>query len=191
MKTYLHLALAALLLAAGCKKDEPPKAVLPPATHEGKNVGGCLIDGEVWLTSFSQGTVISGPGTAAVVSKKKGQYVYDFSINLYSGQSGRSIELKCFNASGTGRCEFTMARPPVPQPDPNYGLYHNGAAPGQVGDFVTGPDATGWLAITYLDAQKYIVAGEFAFTGLDAATGRKVVVSQGRFDTTCFYLEVP
>ena len=46
MKTYPFFCLAAaLLLAAGCKKDDP-EAGLPPATQEGKNTGGFLLNGQ-------------------------------------------------------------------------------------------------------------------------------------------------
>ena len=179
-----------LALAAGCKKNDP-EATLPPATDEGKNVGGCLIDGVVWQTSSSHGSVWGGPGTAAVVSKKAGQGFYNVSIILSSGQSSRTIELKCKNTLGYGRCEFNTTLPPVTSPEPSYAQYRNGAAPGIIGKFTTSPSATGWMDITYLDTQKSIIAGRFAFTGQDAVSGREVVISEGRFDTICYYIELP
>ena len=49
MRTYPFLALAAALLAAGCKKNDTDPNGLPPATQEGKNTGGLLLNGETWL----------------------------------------------------------------------------------------------------------------------------------------------
>jgi len=45
--------LLALLTAAGCNEDDPtskePIDQLPPATQEGKNTFGCLVNGEAWV----------------------------------------------------------------------------------------------------------------------------------------------
>ena len=184
------LALTVMLPFVSCKKDDP-KVALPPATQEGKNIGGCLIDGEVWKTSGRQGSIWSGPGTAAVVSKKMGQPFYNVSVILSSGESSRTIELECKNMLAPGRCEFNTTMPPASMPEPSNAHYPNGAAPGKVGDFVTGATATGWLEITYLDAQRQIIAGRFAFTGQDKSNGQQVIISEGRFDTICYYLELP
>ncbi len=55
MKSHVPLALAVLLLAGSCKKDEP-EAGLPPATHEGKNTAGCLVNGERFVaTGYGSG----------------------------------------------------------------------------------------------------------------------------------------
>ena len=182
--------LGILLTMVACKKENVSDN-LPQLTQEGKNIGGCKIDGEIWRTSGTNSPSFSSLGTAAIVSKKKGQSVYNISIILSGGESSRTIALKCINTPGYGLCEFNTASPPVTSPETSHTLYHNGSAPGAVGDFVTGPTATGWLEITYLDTQKQIVAGRFAFTGQDLVTGRKVIVTEGRFDTICYYLELP
>lgn len=55
MRTYPFLCLAAaLLFAAGCKKDDP-EAGLPAATHTGANTFGCLVDGQVFVPLPPQG----------------------------------------------------------------------------------------------------------------------------------------
>ncbi|MEM1406715.1 MAG: hypothetical protein AAGG59_08075 [Bacteroidota bacterium] len=47
----------ALFTSAGCSDDEPnsqePIDQLPPATQEGRNTFGCLVNEEVWVTQTS------------------------------------------------------------------------------------------------------------------------------------------
>ncbi|MEM1406713.1 MAG: hypothetical protein AAGG59_08065 [Bacteroidota bacterium] len=49
--------LMTLFAAAGCSDDEPgsqePIDQLPPATREGRNTFGCLVNGEAWVTKTS------------------------------------------------------------------------------------------------------------------------------------------
>ncbi|MBF9142613.1 DUF6252 family protein [Hymenobacter properus] len=193
MKPTLLFPLAAALLAAGCKKDDP-KAMLPPATQEGKNVGGCLIEGEVWQTSPGQGLFASATGTRALVSKRAGQSTYTIKIGLSSDSpSSRLIEFACFGASGVGAYSFTQKLPSYtsPTPEPDNAQYHNRKGNGPTGDFSTGPAAPGQMTITRFDLQKHIVAGTFSFVAQDSVSGRKVNLTDGRFDVEFVYLELP
>lgn len=45
----LLLFLTSLFIFSRCKKDNPPPAVLPAATQEGKNNVGFTLNGEVWV----------------------------------------------------------------------------------------------------------------------------------------------
>jgi hypothetical protein len=60
MKRYTYLLLAILsieLIATGCKKQKvEPIDQLPPATQEGKNTFGCLVNGEAWTPKGNNGT---------------------------------------------------------------------------------------------------------------------------------------
>jgi hypothetical protein len=195
MRTYLFLSLAAVLLAAGCKKDESPKSTLPPATQEGKDIGGCLIDGEVWQTSPGHGLFASSTGTYALVSKRVGQSTYNISIGLSSDApaTNRYLNFKCLKAAGVGVYPFTMIVPPdnSPAPEPDNAQYHNYNGNGPKGKFITGPAAPGQLTITYFDLQRHIIAGRFSFIAQDSVSLRKVTLSDGRFDCQFNYLELP
>lgn len=185
--------LGVLLALAACKKDNP-EATLPPATQEGKNVGGCLIEGEVWQTSPGQGLFASATGTHALVSKKAGQSTYLINIGLSSDSpSSRYIDFACFKATGVGTYPFTLNVPSYtsPKPEPDNAQYHNRTGNGPTGDFSTGPAAPGQLTITRFDLQKHIVAGTFSFVAQDSVSGRKVSLTDGRFDVEFSYLELP
>lgn len=57
MKVFIFLLLATFLTSCdGCDNDPPPKTEiekLPPATQEGKNTFGCLVNGKAWVTKTS------------------------------------------------------------------------------------------------------------------------------------------
>jgi len=65
MKKFFLAALCLWLFLPACKKDEPQPnnhglpdyTVLPPATQEGKNTFGCLVNGEVWVPRVPVGSV--------------------------------------------------------------------------------------------------------------------------------------
>ncbi|HYG02765.1 MAG TPA: hypothetical protein VD927_09980 [Chryseosolibacter sp.] len=59
MRHLSHILLAFLTGCNGCKLDDPQPAPktelekLPPATQEGKNTFGCLVNGMAWYTVSS------------------------------------------------------------------------------------------------------------------------------------------
>lgn len=56
-RTFYSLAIIILLVSyEGCDNDPNPKTELeklPPATQEGKNTFGCLVNGKAWVTKTS------------------------------------------------------------------------------------------------------------------------------------------
>lgn len=181
-----------MLQLVACKKDDP-KVELPPATQEGKNTGGCLIDGEVWKATPTRGLFGSSTGLFAFVNKKTGQNTYVISIILLSDNPSRGINFQCLKATGVGIYPLTLKVPSYasPLPKPDYAHYRNSNGNGPRGEFVTGPMATGQLEITYFDLQKQIIAGRFSFTGQDSVSLRKVTISDGRFDAIFSYIQYP
>lgn len=51
-RTLLVLAIVTFFIFSKCHKDNPPPAVLPPITQEGKNTVGFTINGEVWVPYY-------------------------------------------------------------------------------------------------------------------------------------------
>lgn len=193
MKALPNALILCTALVAGCKeKAQEPKIELPAATQEGKETGGCFIDGEAWRNSPTSGLFGSATGMFALVNKKAGQNTYVISIGISSDNPSREVSFRCLKATGVGIYPFTVKVPahgPVPEPD--YARYRNNSGNGPKGEFITGPTATGQLEITYFDLQKNVIAGRFFFVGQDSVSSRRVSLSDGRFDTKFAYMEFP
>ncbi|GAA4367002.1 hypothetical protein GCM10023185_38490 [Hymenobacter saemangeumensis] len=189
MKTLAHLLLLTLALT-GCKKDAP-EAGLPPATQEGRNIGACRIDGQVWQTSYSQGTAISSSGVSALVVKRASQSTYEVSINLSSGNPSRYIKLDCKSTPGYGTCYFNTTLPSSAALLPSHALYQNRTGSGPRGEFTTNASANGQLDVTYFNLDNHTIAGRFSFVAQDSLSQRRVSITDGRFDIQFVYLELP
>ena len=179
MKTYLLLSLAATLLAAGCKKDDP-EAGLPPATQEGKNTGGCLINGERFVAASRGGGLLSNPTPALL-----GGFSFD---SLYSLQlAGPNSTLRLFfRSQKTGNYLLNKDTQYYPRAGALYVLNHavysmTGSAGGEV--YITSSRHTGQVSLNYASVSSGISAGTFEFTAASTTDPNKTVtVTRGRFD---------
>ena len=192
MRTYSYLALtAALLLAASCKKDDP-EAGLPPATQEGKNTAGCLINGQPFVASGFG----SGPGRVAGLG---GGFAYDsaYYLRLNGKLGGQDGSLHIFLNSvpdykkqallGEYILNNTTPYLPIALPSQclNYAAFFPNDNPQEV--YRTDAQHTGKVELTYVDISnvrvKRIASGTFEFTAVSSLDPNKAVrVTSGRFD---------
>lgn len=182
MKPYLILALAAVLLAAGCKKDDP-EAGLPPATQEGKNPGGCLVNGERFVAAESGGSLLTNP----ILALRGGfafDSVYYVSMNgTYQGQRATILLFLRTRVAGTYYLNRTTVY--YPQGDPlqvfSHATFTVSGSHGEV--YVTNAQHTGQAVLTRADIARGISAGTFEFTAASMFDPSKIVtVTKGRFD---------
>ncbi len=165
MRTYRHLALAAVVLAlsaSSCKKDGPA-ASLPAATQEGKNTFGCLVDGQPFVPK---------PPTGIFSSRRDPLEAYIYRTDLL------------ISARGDGKVDFALRNTFQPgtytigeTQSAKYGRYGFGAD-----DYFTDTAHTGTVTLTRIDTVAGIAAGTFQFTALDYQSGKTVTVTDGRFD---------
>jgi len=162
MKPSLTAALAAVLLLAACKKDDPDNG-LPAATQEGKNTFGCLVDGQVFVPLPPQGINTSSrdPLEASI-------YRTDL---LVSGRGNGYVDFALRNAFRPGTYSLGETR------TGNYAAHRISA-----GDYDTDATHTGTVTLTRIDTVAKIAAGTFQFKGLDFRSGKTVTVTEGRFD---------
>ncbi len=164
MRTYLHLALAAVVLAlsaSSCKKDGPA-AGLPAATQEGKNTFGCLVDGQLFVPK---------PGGVFSITKRDPLEASIYRTDLLVSASGDGyVDFALRNAFRPGTYPLGETR------TGGYGLYQISA-----GDYNTDATHTGTVTLTRIDTVAKIAAGTFQFTGLNR-NGQTVTVTDGRFD---------
>ena len=83
MKTLMY-CLPILLLFSGCKK-ETPEETLPPATQEGKNTAGCLINGQAFIAKSYGGGPLSAP-----IPAMEGGFSFDslYQLSIYGQLNG-------------------------------------------------------------------------------------------------------
>ena len=171
------------LAASSCKK-EAPEARLPPATQEGKNTAGCLIDGQPFVAQSYGGGILSDP----IPALQGGfSFVHSYRLSMHGKLNGEAVEVMLFFQgwqTGTYLLDKTTAY--YPCGDPNVIFNH---ATFRYVDSSTheelGTDAhhTGQVALTKADVPHGLSAGTFAFTAVSSQNPSKIVViTQGRFD---------
>ncbi|MGY3088462.1 hypothetical protein ACVWYF_001495 [Hymenobacter sp. UYAg731] len=190
MKRFIGLALATVLVASGCKKDNP-EADLPAATHTGANTAGCYINGQPFVaTGYGSGLgKVQGIG---------GGFAYDSAYYLrLNGKFGnREGSLQIFlnsfpgsrNQKLLGTYPLNLTTPVLPAATSNqcksYAVFLPNDSPQEV--YATDASHTGEVKITYVDlsvAYKTVVAGSFEFTASSNLDPTKTLkVTSGRFD---------
>lgn len=174
--SFIFLCFSAIVIITGtnCKKNNP-EAGLPPATQEGKNTCGFLVNGKIWTPrgdngypnlscsydeTYNGGTLgLSGyryennstTSTHFVVGGNNLSSVGIYKLNLSSNQEGRySIAIR-----PTGSCFYEW--------------------------YDTVPNHNAFLNITKLDKVNRIVSGTFEFALVKPGCDT-IRITKGRFD---------
>ena len=184
MKNSLCCLIALCLLAGACKKNDPD-ADLPPATQEGKNTAGVLLDGKPWLPKGSP----TSP------------HPYGVSWPRFRVQGGRTLEINFFRYnskddltavnfhfpdvrhSGTFDLSQYVNTGVISGPRPPYAVYSI-YEPGPDRKFYTGSTARGQIIITRFDTVARVVAGSFEAKLREEGGPDSLNITQGRFDLT-------
>ena len=188
MKTYLLLALAAAsLTATSCKKDDPESS-LPPATQEGKNTAGCLINGEQFVaTGYGSGLgKVEGVGGGFAFDS-----AYYLRLNGRFGNREGSLHLflnafpRFKNRALVGKYALNKNTPYMPAAlsdrCQSYATFFPNDNQREV--FGTTADFVGNVQITYVNENNRIAAGTFEFTAVSNLDPSKTIrVTSGRFD---------
>ena len=189
----LRICLYVMLLAFGacssCKKDETPPdpvSTLPPQTQTGANTFACLIDGQPWIPNGSGGF----GGAKPVNGGYFGPYINvpKYSIWVRTYKTDRtSINLYVRSVTQTGRYPLnfnTNSDVGGSANSNNFGLYAIDGATINDPDYgyITTSQYTGFVDITRTDTLNQIVSGTFEFEGIDFPSGKKIKITNGRFD---------
>ena len=172
MTAFLRLCLLLLLplLTPACEK-EPLDTLdeLVPATQEGANTLGCLIDGEVF---YNRGGSLN---------------VRDITSTLVTTQPSR-IGIVGHDVSQSDAQNWSRVFVNVPIPFLNPNIYtgsvlgfNRGIGANAVDSFV---DASMYNSINveFYDMENRIVSGTFEFTVIEEGTGTVRTITNGRFD---------
>ncbi len=159
--------LSTVFFLAGCdlfEKDSKPKTELeklPPATQEGKNTFGCLVDGKAWVTRSS---------IDADAFYQEG--VLFISALLINKDFNQGISMTLFEEN-LSIGEYILSDP---------------LSYGRADDFrknckyFTSINYIGKLTITHFDQTKFIISGIFEFEAYSDDCNETISLAHGRFD---------
>ena len=173
----LFLALTIGLAAMGCKDREPNPNVLPPATQEGKNTAGCLVDGKVLVFSNNM-------GNQGYEQSEYGEQGNGFSLKLYMTQiRKRDMGFELFiddNEKLVLNKKYIIGnnytQNDIDFPADNLFIVYN-----DVG-YITDDNHKAEIVFTALNKHKQFVSGTFSGKLKSPETGRVITVTEGRFD---------
>ena len=179
MKTYLVLGLAALL-ATACKKDDP-EAGLPPATHEGRNTGGCLINGERFVATGWGGSLLSN-GTSALAGGFYEDSLYYLTLSGVTGRGNTRVYL-FLRSQQSGKYLFNQNTLNLDRGGLRYRLdYAACSFSGSDELYITNGQHTGQLILA-TNPSSGVSSGTFEFTAASTFDRSKTVtITSGRFD---------
>ncbi|MBD3748436.1 MAG: hypothetical protein IE931_02970 [Sphingobacteriales bacterium] len=177
-----YLILTGFLLCAGmkCKKDATGIDALPPATQEGKNTFGCLVNGVAFTP---KGSNLGGPRLNCFYqylnsSTSQGYY---FNITCLRNESNSNRGIAINGDSLIIKEGNTYQLKNYSQKNQAYGSYSIVSGAGNINNYMTSGNFIGELYISKLDEVNLIVSGTFWFDAVNDK-GEKVEVREGRFD---------
>lgn len=180
----IFLVFCTLLLTnVTCKKDPTKNAVLPPATQEGKNTVGFLINDEVWVPYAKCGGSLAGSGSSSACGKINVQYddlLYGGSMSF---QCSRRKEKSGKTSSLTISSSVTFSISSVGNKIDSIGAHFQGENSNGNEDNYSRLQNGSKFIITKLDKVNRIVSGEFELIlGEDNGSGKQITLKSGRFD---------
>ena len=177
MKKLLYISVA--LLLAACHKDDP--------TPSGANTFSCQIDGQDFTPYLAP--VLITPQKALQANRTN----YQGGIFIHARNSYNELELYVGKSNYSGTHRLSYARVPMPyNTNPNsYAYYESIPAlqPGQdpynpppTSKYYTDNTNVGTITFTRFDTVAHVAGGTFEYTAREAATGKLVHVTNGKFD---------
>ncbi|MCC6684394.1 MAG: hypothetical protein IT247_04925 [Bacteroidia bacterium] len=163
----LFLLTALSCLSLHCKKEEKDySSILPPVTQTGKNLAGCVVNGQVWVPSQewnSLGWLPTGRFLLQLEKKVSFSPTTYVCVTLYDTVKAAGVYEISDNTPYTSLAYFSWSG-------------------GGGISYTTDKQRKGALIITRLDTQQRIISGLFYFDAIEPTTGDVVHVTDGRFD---------
>jgi hypothetical protein len=166
--TTLLLLLGVMTSLESCdlfEKSSKPKTELeklPPATQEGKNTFGCLVDGKAWVTKTS---------IDADAYYQEG--LLFITASVITSNSDQIITMSLFDLSLSEK-EYALAEHPE--------IFGRLRDLKNNCEYLTSSSYTGKLIITHFDQINFIISGTFEFEAYSNDCDKIVKITHGRFD---------
>ena len=177
----LYVCLLACL--GGCKQclKAPAPNKLPDATQTGANTFGCMLNGNLWVAQGSRSGFNPGqrpnPNINYDATYNGGALDVSGSIIL-DDETQSNMVITGSNIGSIGTYSLNKAKSGIHFEHTNFVnslVYYND---GYEGDMFSG----GELTITKLDKVNKIISGTFYITIEKPKLGKKIVITDGRFD---------
>jgi hypothetical protein len=180
--TLILIALVtySLLASNHCRKDPAANAKLPPATQEGRNTVGFMIDDEVWIPYYECrfmgdpcGEIHASYGEAGGAAPN----AYDFNVIKKRNNNFSALTV---TSSGVGTITT------IGEKIDSIRLNYDDNILSKDGYFI-GPISGSRFIITKIDFQDQIISGEFEFIlreikNVGTVTDNFIMLKDGRFD---------
>ncbi|MBD3748441.1 MAG: hypothetical protein IE931_02995 [Sphingobacteriales bacterium] len=163
-----------------CKKDQTGIDSLPPATQEGKETFGCLVNGEAFTP---KGSNLGGPVLSSYYqylnSPTAQGYFFNVSADRKESSFSKSISIGANDIIIKQGMKYQLKNYPIK--NETYGRFLIVSDLGEINQYATVNDYKGELFISKFDETNQIVSGTFWFDAVNDK-GEKVEVREGRFD---------
>jgi hypothetical protein len=172
---FLLLAFSFLLTTGmNCKKDPTKNAVLPPATQEGKNTVGFILNDEVWVP-YGECKTLCNKISARYGFPSAEEFGIDFQFTREREKAGKSSAL---TISSTLIGNITS----VGEKIDSIGVSFRGENSSGNTDYYIGPLVGSKFFITKLDTANKIISGEFELILRESNSSKQIILKNGRFD---------
>jgi hypothetical protein len=171
MKKIFFIILTGFFLQS-CDRHQDTD-VLPEATQEGKNTGGALVDGKVWVAKIENTSASPGGNNTYLQSDPiTGREIMTIVLRNYQNPSSDAIEMDINSTQAITTGTYLLN-----------GIYENHAVikNGGNGYYTDDNNNTGSITLTKFDRSKGIISGTFQFKAKNNA-GNVITVTEGRFD---------
>ena len=169
-----------LFTTISCKKAKTGIDALPPATQEGKDTFGCLVNGVAFTP---KGSTLGGPILSSYYqyldSPTAQGYFFNVSANRSENNISKSISIGANNIIIKQGNTYILKN--YSQVNEAYGSCAIITGAGNNNEYLTKGNFKGELYISKLDEINQIVSGTFWFDSVNDK-GDKVEVREGRFD---------
>ncbi|QOW10996.1 hypothetical protein Q73A0000_11820 [Kaistella flava (ex Peng et al. 2021)] len=171
MKKLILLSLLSIGLFSACKDREADPNVLPEATQSGKNTGGALVDGKVWVAKIAYPDLNGGGVNATMYEHANGKYKMKIVFQQANNINNRIV----IYISDVDEIVNRI-----------YKLDNNNVAGYEKGldylqYYTTNTDFDGSITFSKFDKINKIASGTFNFKAKNSA-GQVVTITDGRFD---------
>lgn len=172
----LFYLIVTIFCFSKCNKDNPPPAVLPAITQEGKNTVGFIINGEVWVPYYK--CSLNGDPCGEISANYGLPYgfsnVLGFQFERQNGSKSSSLTISSYVPIYTIGNKYDSV-----------GIEYRGENSIGNDDQYSKSfyNSTGKFEITKLDTLNQIISGIFEFTLYEEnGSGRSIEIKNGRFD---------
>jgi hypothetical protein len=178
MKLSRFLLLLPLLSFSKCPMEPAPQFSLPPATTEGANTMGFMVDGRTW--GNYDGSYDGSSAPMAYYNRQSGQFSLEARLYAKDVNEAFSLSIDSLRQAGTFPTTYRAEPGATYRAVRNLAFSANGSA-----DIYSSQErgSVGSITISRLDTVQRIVAGTFSGNLYRSGSRSKSVsISEGRFD---------